>query len=58
MKQFWEDFFQDNKIGPKKGMKICDRFAVPSGPHYFVLLECENFISDENEHMKLTSGIQ
>ena len=58
IKQFWEDFYSSSKIGPNSGMYLCDRDAVPSGPHYLIFFYCPKYLKEENGHMELDSGVQ
>ena len=58
VQEYTEEFITSRKIGPRRGMLLCHRTPVTSGPYYLVIRECGQFNKNNKGHVELVSVLE
>ena len=53
VQQYFEYFYQSYTVGPNRGLFLCEKIVIPSGPHYLIINECKEYSKNKHGHMEL-----
>ena len=58
MTDFYTELYSSYKVSPDSDKFVCKKLPVLSGPNYFVIFECEQFLVKKKGNKAGDSGVQ